>query len=424
MHAWWDTLVAPSESLVEAADRDRARMLAVLLLLLLVGGLTSGWVQLLLVANFAPTFRVMSVGLAGVSLAYALSRTKHYRAAALLASTGVIAACVAVGLRSPDDRVWYAFMMIGVLLASSFLSVRAAAAVALLAFATVAFTVVATGAAAAPRLGLPPLIFHAVFSPLMLLLSRQGAKIAARRSEQLQERERELLEVRRLETLGRLASGVAHDFNNLLAIVLANVEFLLSRKAFDEHQLHEIRVAGERAAGLVRQLAGFARRQPAEPRAVNLNDVLVGIEPILRRLIGDRVTLTIDHAPALPEVTADPVEIEQVVLNLVVNARDAMPDGGELRVATGVLESTAASKRGVLLRVDDSGIGMDAATQASIFEPFFTTKARDGGHGLGLAIVHGIVTRAGGGIRVQSEVGHGTTFEVTLPCATATSVVA
>jgi signal transduction histidine kinase len=232
------------------------------------------------------------------------------------------------------------------------------------------------------------------------------------RSEVLRERERQLLEVRRMETVGRMASSVAHDFNNLLAVVSGNAEALLARREFDEHALGEIRAASEQAARLVRQLMAFARKQASAPQLVSLDDVLAELQPILRRLVGNAVEVRWERASALPQLKVCPTQLEQLILNLAVNARDAMPEGGTLTIAT-----AANGSQEVVLRVCDTGIGIDETVRASMFEPFFTTKAASGGTGLGLSTVRAIVTEAGGSIRVETEVGRGSMFEVVLPAA-------
>jgi two-component system, cell cycle sensor histidine kinase and response regulator CckA len=198
----------------------------------------------------------------------------------------------------------------------------------------------------------------------------------------------------------------------------------LPREAPARDDLREILHAGESAAVLTRQLLAFSRKQVLEPRVLDLNTVVVRLDKMLRRLIGEHIRLALELAPELGRVKADPGQLEQVVMNLVVNARDAMPHGGTVTVATADVDFEAASAlRGleakpgphVLLRVHDTGHGMDGATQRRVFEPFFTTKALGKGTGLGLSTVYGIVKQSGGSIRVQSEPGKGATFEVYLP---------
>ena len=230
--------------------------------------------------------------------------------------------------------------------------------------------------------------------------------------------EEQLRVAQRLEAIGRLAGGIAHDFNNLLVVILGYADLALD--GLDpghpvRSQIEPICRAGERAADLIRQLLAFSRRQLLEPEVVSLNDVVRGVEGMLRRVIGEDVVLRTKLREELEPVLADPGQIEQVLMNLVVNARDAMPDGGTLTIETGrgsVANGTAGS---VVLRVRDTGHGMDAATRARIFEPFFTTKPQGEGTGLGLSTAYGIVKQSGGSITVETSPGKGSTFTLAFP---------
>ncbi len=226
---------------------------------------------------------------------------------------------------------------------------------------------------------------------------------------------------RRLESLGRLSGGIAHDLNNMLAVISGYGE-LLQRRAraeMEERYLAEILRASDRAAGLTRQLLAFSRREHSQPRGLNLNAVLSGVSGMLERLIGPDVRLVIEPGPSLGHIHADPGQIEQVVMNLVINARDAMPQGGTLTIATRNAEGGTPSEGGpaasVVLSVSDTGTGMDEETRSRIFEPYFTTKESGKGTGLGLATVHGIVSQSGGRIEVDSVVGMGSTFHLHFP---------
>ncbi|MCC6749084.1 MAG: response regulator [Deltaproteobacteria bacterium] len=249
------------------------------------------------------------------------------------------------------------------------------------------------------------------------------------RSEAERQRlEAQLLQAQKLEALGRLAGGVAHDFNNLLQVILGQSGLLLLELPNGHAAragLEEIEKAAQRAAGLTRQLLAFSRQQVVEPQVLDPNEVVTELGKMLRRLVGEDVELAIVARPGVGRVKADRGQLEQVVLNLVLNARDAMPRGGKLTLETDHVVLDAAYERGhlgaalgphVLLAVSDTGIGMDAATQTRIFEPFFTTKPKGKGTGLGLATVFGIVKQAGGSVGVYSEPGRGTTFKVYLPC--------
>jgi signal transduction histidine kinase len=239
--------------------------------------------------------------------------------------------------------------------------------------------------------------------------------------------EAQLRHAQKMESVGRLAGGVAHDFNNLLTVINGYSEFLLSQLNAPgplRSYAQEIRKAGERAASLTKQLLAFSRKQVTEPRVLDLNTTIKDSAPFLQRLIGEDVALTTRLDGALGQVIADPDQIGQVLMNLVVNARDAMPEGGKLDIETKNVEfasdNTAISPdttpgRYVLVSVTDTGLGMDETTQLHIFEPFFTTKEAGKGTGLGLSTVYGIIRQSGGWIDVSSQVGSGTAFKLYLP---------
>jgi PAS domain S-box-containing protein len=236
----------------------------------------------------------------------------------------------------------------------------------------------------------------------------------------------QLRQSQKLEAIGRLAGGVAHDFNNLLTTINGLTDLMLSDLRGAEHlrnDIVEVGHAGERAANLTRQLLAFSRRQVLQPRVMDLNGTINEMGAMLRRLIGENIELELHLEEHVPHVKADPGQIGQVIMNLVVNARDAMPLGGRLTIETALTEIDDALAtrydmgRGpaVFVRVADSGHGMDAETMRRIFEPFFTTKEVGKGTGLGLATVYGIVKQTGGGISVESEVGNGTAFKILFP---------
>lgn len=230
----------------------------------------------------------------------------------------------------------------------------------------------------------------------------------------------------RMEAVGQLASGVAHDFNNLLTIIKGYSSLLIDRilDETDAHAAREIQQAAERAAELTHQLLAFSRKQTLQPRILDLNKIVHGLEMMLRRVLTENVELCIRTAPDPGLVKADPVQMEQVLINLVMNARDAMPKGGRLTIATAPREVASDCGEGeslmragsyVTLSVSDTGMGMDADTRARIFEPFFTTKEIGKGTGLGLSTVYGIIKQSNGHIEVESEPGKGARFRVSLP---------
>ena len=243
--------------------------------------------------------------------------------------------------------------------------------------------------------------------------------------------ENQLRQAQKMEAIGRLAGGIAHDFNNLLTAIRGNAELLSNRVEKDKdmaQEVDEILHAADRAASLTRQLLAFSRKQDLQPVPLDINEIVGAVARMARRLIGTEVQLKLELAKSVARVLADPAQIEQVLLNLIVNARDAMPGGGMITVRTANVQLSAQSPEitqaaiapgpFVMLAVIDHGIGMDQATQARIFEPFFTTKETGRGTGLGLSTVYGIIRQTGGAITVKSERGKGASFHVYLPAIT------
>jgi signal transduction histidine kinase/putative methionine-R-sulfoxide reductase with GAF domain len=258
----------------------------------------------------------------------------------------------------------------------------------------------------------------------------ENARLYESARRELEDRERleeQLIQAQKMEAVGQLAGGVAHDFNNLLTVINGYSDFILRNVDLSERlreDIEEIRRAGERAADLTRQLLAFGRRQMQELRVFSLNDVLREMAEMVRRLIGEDVTLSLALADDLPPIRADRSHITQVLVNLALNARDAMPQGGLLTIETSCahLDPDAAEGLGaesgycVLLSIRDTGMGMTPEVRAHLFEPFFSTKGPGKGTGLGLATVYGIVKQSGGEIQVHSEMGRGTEFRIYLPC--------
>ncbi|MFQ6028018.1 MAG: response regulator [Dehalococcoidia bacterium] len=279
----------------------------------------------------------------------------------------------------------------------------------------------------AMEVGVADYLIKGRFDSFLLERSIRYALQRRRAEEAKAKLEEQLLQSQKMEAMGNLAGGVAHDFNNLLTAIQGYTHMLLSRQstsAADTEYLLEIAKASERAAQLTNQLLGFSRRQLVEPRLIDLNELVMNVERMLRRLIGETIEIAMLPAPGLPPIYADPVQIEQVIINLAVNARDAMPEGGKLTIETGNPAEDTADPDGqhlpvplVVLWVSDTGVGMSEEVKAHIFEPFFTTKEVGKGTGLGLANCYGIVEQNGGRIEVDSTLGRGTTFKMYLPCA-------
>jgi PAS domain S-box-containing protein len=267
---------------------------------------------------------------------------------------------------------------------------------------------------------------------IKMIGTAQDVTETQRAEEALRHSEEQLRQAQKMEAVGRLAGGVAHDFNNLLTVINGYCALSLQKMGADhtlQKNFEEIESAAERAAGLTAQLLAFSRKQVLKPRVLNLNSVVSGMEKMLRRVIGEDIELSTTFDSALGNVKADPGQIEQVILNMAVNARDAMPRGGKLTIRTGNValdEVTRMRNRDlevgdyVMLAISDTGVGMTDSVQEHLFEPFFTTKGVGRGTGLGLATCYGIVCQSDGDIRVYSEPNRGTTFKVYLPRVDAT----
>lgn len=271
--------------------------------------------------------------------------------------------------------------------------------------------------------------------PNPLLLKRVELLVTARREKQayrqteetLRQVEEQLRHAQKMESIGTLAGGIAHDFNNLLTAIIGYSELVLARLDKTNPirtKIEEIHNAGERAVSLTRQLLAFSRKQTLEAKVIDLNGIVMGMNKLLHRLIGEDIEQVMELGPELGQVKADSGQVEQVIMNLAVNARDAMPQGGRLLIQTSNIDVDTNYARQhlsiepgpyVMLAVSDNGIGMDEETRRHIFEPFFTTKEKGKGTGLGLCTVYGIVKQNGGDIRVDSQFGQGTRIEIYLP---------
>ena len=265
-----------------------------------------------------------------------------------------------------------------------------------------------------------------------LVVNARDVTERVRAEEELREAEAKLRQVQKMEAVGRLAGGMAHDFNNILTAIYGYADLLLEEtRPADPRRadIQEIRLMAQRAANLTRQLLAFSRQQMLQPQVLDLNVVIDDVQRMLSRMIGTDVELTFAPAPGLWPVRADRGQIEQVLINLGANARDAMPEGGSLRIRTAneALEEPSAERPGlkagdyVVLEVTDTGIGMPEHVRRHIFEPFFTTKEQGKGTGLGLATIYGIVKQSGGGIYLESEERRGTAFSIYLPRYSPTS---
>jgi signal transduction histidine kinase len=416
-------LIEPLTTL-DAVGRRKARLLATLLLCVLCLGLTSAIVQAATVPNFRATFAAIAVALVVLSVAYAGSRTRLYRLSAALAATTPALACIAVGVRSPDDRVWYGFMLIAVILASLFFSMRTAILVAVAIFATLCLLPIWVIELRAPERLVPLLALHGVLSPLLLVAARHQAAIERESQTELARMDARLMQLESLDRLARRAGSTAHDLNNLLTVIGANVSSLDAEPGLRlSQELSEIRLAVSRAGALSRQLLVSAREGSLRPELLAVDEAIRDFEPLLRRVAPPPVRIVLRAGSPLPQVKIHALHLEQVLINLVVNARDAMPEGGVLTIeCTEVLVESADPDhhevrpgRYVRIAVMDGGVGMDPTTLARVFEPFFTTKGKTGGTGLGLAIVHEMVIRAHGYVKARSTPGAGTTFYVYLP---------
>jgi signal transduction histidine kinase/ActR/RegA family two-component response regulator len=369
------------------------------------------------------TFVCGVVGTLGGALVYGLNRHGRYRLACYLL---LLVLFVAAGLSALDRPEHVVFLCVSILLATALLPRRAAAAFGLVALLAHALPLLQPGVGVLSIL--VPLAANSVVLSLAMILQGSNRRLEQQRLEALRRSEERSSHVARLEALGRLAGGVAHDFNNLLTVIGGGLELTLNDLEPESplrQDLADVKLGTERAIALTRQLLAFSRRQVMQPRVVELNAVLSSAAPLIRRMLKENVQLDFQLGREAGRVLVDPVQLEQVLMNLCMNAADAMPLGGRLTLSTDAVQSERLKPGGDLpagsyarLQVRDTGHGMDEQTLKRAFEPFFTTKEPGRGTGLGLATVHGIVEQSGGCVLAESKVAVGTTFTVLLPRTT------
>jgi len=409
---------------LESGERRKARLLSSLILCVLGLGLASAIVQLAFVPDFQGTFTAMMGALFVLLVAYAGSRTRIYRVSAALAATIPALACIAVGVQSPGDRVWYAFILIAVIVSSLFFSLQTAAAVAVSIFVVLCMLPIWVTELRAPDRIVPLLALHGVLSPLLLVAANHHAAVERENQGELRLRDLHIAKLERLEDIARIAGGAAHDLNNLITVIDANVSFLEQGAPGSTPEAEGIRAATRRATALSRRLLTLSRGGHSELRSLNVDEFMRDFQPLLLHLAPPPVRVEIRGGTSGAEVQIDPLQLERVMMNLAVNARDAMPLGGRLVVECNSVGPGASDSEGaalpsagqyVVIAVTDTGVGMDAATRARIFEPFFTSKGDGRGTGLGLSIVQDFVAEAGGHLTVATEPGKGSTFRIYLP---------
>ncbi|OGQ11153.1 MAG: hypothetical protein A2138_26295 [Deltaproteobacteria bacterium RBG_16_71_12] len=392
----------------DVGDRHTARLLAGLSLCFAALGSCSIPLELLLVPGFTVQAIPQAVGTALLLLSYVFARGPRWRlGGGLVAATPALAAA-AILFVDPHDPVAPAFMLLGVVFATFFLRFVHATAMAAGIFFLLMALIALSDELRAPGVAVPLVVLHLIASPCLLWAAAHRDHVERIRRTALRDDERMRAERERLEVVGRLASGVAHDFNNLLSVVRVNSEVLLESAATRDRQLlDEMRLVAERGAALIQTLLSFARKAPIEVRTLDLHEAVVRVGVLASRLLGERVTLKVQHGDATPLVHAAPAHVEQIVMNLVLNARDAMEHGGAIIVTTDVVDGCAR------LAVADTGTGMSAETAQRIFSPFYTTKKN--GSGLGLATVRDLLNQIGARIEVDSQPGVGTTMRVGFP---------
>jgi signal transduction histidine kinase len=407
--------------------RHRSELLARLLLTLVGLGLLSGLVQLAAVPDFLSTFLAMTVALAFLAGAYAISRTPAYRIAAVIACIAPTVACLAVVVQNPDDRIALSFMLLSVVFATTFLSTCGACVMAAIVLTAVGLATILVPPLRSPERWIPVTAFHGIMSALLVLAAKQRNRIEAEQDRRVQdaearlgsaetrtrEVETQLLAAQRFATVGRLSAGVGHDLNNLLALLLNAHQGLDAKDERVAEVLRQVEAAGAMAKKLVSQMITLARSggETGAQEPVDVNAVLRQAGALLSCAAGGHCELSIRCADRPLLVRIDPLDLQRILLNLAANGGKAMPTGGTLRIEV----FGPHDRRVAAIAITDSGKGMDRDMIARSFEPFVSTRSAEGGFGLGLSIVADLLRRHGGHLEVWSEPGRGSRFTLLLP---------
>jgi len=412
MLSWLQRILVPSPSVLDPGDRARVRLLQGFLLVA-SGVACARAIAQTLSADTTSTPMVVAAATILVG-AFLTARTARWRASAAIATFVPTVIPIVIGIRNPDDPTWFAITVVGTLLASTFFSLRVAAATAAFSLSGVSTVITLSPGLQVPDRAIPILALVIMTTGLFLFIARHRDHLAAMHATELQARERQKGQALRLEAVGRLAAGVAHDSNNLLTVVMCNTEMLMNASDDDRVQqlAQEILDAGERTSSLVAGLLAFTHQHHREVSHFDLGEAVEQLVPFLRRLVGDGVELRFEGPDEPLPLSVDREHLFQVVLNLVVNARDATPKGGAIVVSA----CRDADGDTACLQVADTGCGIPEDVRDQVFEPFFTTKSD--GNGLGLAIIHDNVQEMAGSIDLTTG-ADGTTFFVRLPLSAA-----
>lgn len=398
-------------------SKERARLLTIVLLTLIGVFALVDTARLLTMSTYQPPW----YGYVYLGTAYAFNRARCYAIAAMLMIAMfplVIFTSIASNASQNLDAMLQ-YLVLSVFLASIFVSWRGVAILGIVnSCGMLLLPILVPDAVPAFTSIVTPLAVNTIGTILALVSLHHRDQLERLRQAKSKQLEQQLNHAHKMEALGQFAGSIAHDFNNLLTVILGYVDLTLitSTDMNVRQDAEQIRQTANRGRALIRQLLAFSRQQAISPRILDLNTLVTNMDQLLQRLIGTDIRLVTQLAPELGLMQADPGQLEQVIMNLAVNARDAMPGGGTLTIATAHAVLDKEHRRHIKLTVSDTGVGMDAATCTRIFDPFFTTKSVEKGTGLGLAIVQGIVAQSGGHIVVNSKPGSGTCFTMYLPC--------